>query len=37
MSRVGVCAAHMGGFSAQNSLNKGQFLGKFSLKKGRFG
>ena len=31
MLRVLVFAAHMGGFWAQNSLNKGLFFGKFSL------
>ena len=31
MSRVRVCAAHMGGFSVQDSLNKGPFFGTFSL------
>ena len=29
--RVRVCAAHMGGFSVQNSLNRSPFLGRFSL------
>ena len=34
MLRVRVCAAHMGGFLAPNSLNKGPFFGRFSLHKG---
>ena len=36
MLRVRVCAAHMGGFLVQNSLNKGPFFGRFSLSKGGF-
>ena len=32
MLRVRVCAAHMGGFWVQNSLNKGPFFGRFSIK-----
>ena len=31
MLRVRVYAAHMGGFWAQNSLNKGLFFGRFSI------
>ena len=34
MLRVRVCAAHMGGFLGQNSLNKGPFFGRFSIKMG---
>ena len=34
MLRVRVCAAHMGGFLVQNSLNKGSFFGRFSLNMG---
>ena len=34
MFRVRVCAAHMGGFWAPNSLNKGPFFGRFSISKG---
>ena len=34
MLRVRVCAAHMGGFWAPDSLNKGPFFGRFSLNKG---
>ena len=29
MLRVRVCAAHMGGFFGQNSLNKGPFFSRF--------
>ena len=31
MLRIRVCAAHMGGFWGQNSLNKGPFVGRFSI------
>ena len=34
MLRVRVCAAHKGGFWAQNSLNKGPFFGRFSINMG---
>ena len=34
MLRVRVCAAHMGGFFAPNSLNKGPFFGRFPINKG---
>ena len=34
MLRVRVCAAHMGGFLGQNSLNEGPFFGRFSLNMG---
>ena len=34
MLRVWVCAAHMGGFLDQNSLNKGPFFGRFSINMG---
>ena len=34
MSRVRVCAAHMGRFLGQNSLNKGPIFGRFSMKMG---
>ena len=34
MLRVWVCAAHMGGFLGQNSLNKGSFFGRFSINMG---
>ena len=36
MLRVRVCAAHMGVFWVQNSLNKGPFFGRFSLDMGGF-
>ena len=36
MFRVRVCATHMGGFWAPNSLKKGLFLGIFSLYMGGF-
>ena len=36
MLRVRVCAAHMGGFWAQNSLDKGPFFGRFSINMGEF-
>ena len=36
MLMVRVCAAHMGGFRVQHSLNKGHFLGRFSLHMGGF-
>ena len=32
--RVRVCAAHMGGFLGQNSLDKGPFCGRFSINMG---
>ena len=32
--RVRVCAAHMGGFFGQNSLNKGPFFGRFFINMG---
>ena len=31
MLKVRVCAAHMGGFSSRNSLNKGPCFGRFSI------
>ena len=31
---VRVCAAHMGGFLGQNSLNNGPFFGRFSINMG---
>ena len=31
MLRVRACAAHMGGFWVQKSLNRGLFCGRFSL------
>ena len=31
MLTVRVCAAHMGGFWARNSLNKGPFFGRFPV------
>ena len=34
MLRVRVCAAHMGGFWVQSSLNKAPYFSKFSLKMG---
>ena len=34
MLRVPVCAAHIGGFLGQNSLNKGPFFGRFSIHMG---
>ena len=34
MLMVRVCAAHMGGFLGQNSLNKGPFFGRFSITMG---
>ena len=34
MFRVRVCAAHMGGFLDQNSLNKGPFFGRSSINMG---
>ena len=34
MLRVRVCAAHMGGFLGQNSLNKGPFFGRFFINMG---
>ena len=34
MLRVRVCAAHMGGFWAPNSLNKAPFFGRFSINEG---
>ena len=34
MLRVRVCAAHMGGFLGQNSLNKGPFFGRSSINMG---
>ena len=36
MFRVWVCAAHMGGFYDQNSLDKGPFFGRFSTNMGGF-
>ena len=36
MLRVRVYAAHMGGFLGPNSLNKGPFFDRFSLKMGGF-
>ena len=34
MLRVRVCAAHMGGFWGQSSLDKGPFFGRFSMNMG---
>ena len=34
MLRVRVCAAHMGGFLGQNSLNKGPLFGRFFIDMG---
>ena len=34
MLRERVCAAHMGGFLDQNSLNKGPIFGRFSINMG---
>ena len=34
MLRVRVCAAHMGGFLGQNSIDKGPFFGRFSINMG---
>ena len=34
MLRIGLCAAHMGGFLSRNSLNKGPFFGRFSINMG---
>ena len=34
MLRLQVCAAHMGGFLGQDSLNKGPFFGRFSINMG---
>ena len=34
MLRVRVCAAHMGGFLGQNSLDKGPLFGRFSINMG---
>ena len=34
MLRVQVCAAHMGGFWGQNSLNKDVFFGRFYINMG---
>ena len=34
MLRARVCAAHMGGFLSQNSLNKGPFFGRSTINMG---
>ena len=34
MVRVGVCSAHLDGFWAQISLNRGPFFGRFFLRVG---
>ena len=34
MLRVWVCAAHMGEFLGQNSVNKGPFFGRFFINMG---